>query len=128
MAYIGFAFPFAIAASEFPKSAVDDDVIKASLIQLILTSTGERVMRPNLGGSVMDLLFENVSDANDSLLRMRVLEIISAQEQRVKVEEITVDRVVENEMSGAILTIYYLVVQTGKSDKVVVTLNQSESL
>ena len=39
----------------------DDEAVKESIRNLILTDRGERLMQPNLGGNIRAMLFENLT-------------------------------------------------------------------
>jgi len=39
----------------------DEDAVRESIKNLLLTDRGERLMQPNLGGNIRAMLFENIS-------------------------------------------------------------------
>ena len=41
----------------------DEDAVKESIKNLILTDRGERLMQPDLGGDINAMLFENITPA-----------------------------------------------------------------
>lgn len=86
----GISFPFRKGYTSFPDSTQDDTLVGEELRALILTPTGQRVMRPQYGCNARLYVFDN----NDVLLRAKVrqevLRAISQNEPRVKVTGIDV--------------------------------------
>ena len=70
--YRGVSFPFRRSDTEFPASSSDDELIQESLIQLFQTKKGERVMRPDVGSRVYDLVFDPNNPALGDILRAEV--------------------------------------------------------
>ncbi len=70
--FSGMAFPFGPSVLETfgPKS--DEDVIRTSIQMILLTSLGERVMRPTFGSNVGLMLF----DPNDKIFAIMLKNII----------------------------------------------------
>jgi phage baseplate assembly protein W len=110
----GIKFPFQQGSTSFPEGATDDVLIKDSLFQLLMTSVGERVMRPDLGSNVTSLVFENNDVVLGSLIRAEVQGVIARFEPRVKVLDIQV----EQQDSTVILTLSYVVLATRKPNTV----------
>ena len=59
MSIKGFFFPFGPGNAAFPAEAEEEDVIRASVIQILTTGYGERVMRPDFGCNAFSYVFEN---------------------------------------------------------------------
>lgn len=104
--YFGFNAPFlqrnsGLAAgfvNVLPRQ-VDDRLIKNDLLQLLLTSPGERMMRPTFGSAIRRYLFEPMTDNSLALLRDNIQEVVSQYERRVTLTEVT------TEVSGNTLNI-----------------------
>lgn len=68
----------------------DVSAVLQSIRNLVLTSSGEILMEPNIGGDVYNVLFEN----NSSMLRMQLYDKISRTikifEQRVELTDLQV--------------------------------------
>jgi phage baseplate assembly protein W len=62
MATTGIAFPFSINELGQVASATSDDNIRGKILQVLLTSPGERVMRPEFGSGLHDLVFDPNND------------------------------------------------------------------
>lgn len=54
----GIAFPFRINDLGQVALATSDDNIRGKILQVLLTSPGERVMRPEFGSGLRDLVFD----------------------------------------------------------------------
>lgn len=68
----------------------DEEAIKESLKNLILTDRGERLMQPNIGSDVRASLFENVTPVTLKILEERVRDVINNYEPRVSVIDVDV--------------------------------------
>ncbi len=74
-----------------------DKLIKNDLLQLILTSPGERVMRPNFGTIVKKSVFEQLDDMLFDDIRDDITNKISTYEPRVRaIVNVSRDSVNEN--------------------------------
>lgn len=60
----------------------DEDAVKESIKNLVLTDRGERLFRPNLGGDIRATLFENNTPATLKLIQESVKETINTYEPR----------------------------------------------
>jgi phage baseplate assembly protein W len=109
-----FAFPFRIGELAFPKEATDSDAIKASVIQIVTTMRGERVMRPDFGCNAFSYVFENNTDEFRVNAEREIRQSLSKWEKRIRVDavKITSDDVIE---PGQILIdIVYTILSTGE--------------
>src|SRR5882672_699898 len=88
--FFGIAFPFSKDGASFPKQATDNDLIRQSIIQILLTARGERMMRPLFGSGIFGLIFENNNPALVELLRLEVTNSIGQFEPRVVVQGVDV--------------------------------------
>lgn len=116
--YNGIKFPFQKGGTSFPAAATDDELIKDSLLQLILTVTGERIMRPDFGTNVTALIFENNTDVLGNLLRAEVQGVVARYEPRVQV----IDIVVSQRNAELIMTIAYVVLATRRAGTATVAI------
>jgi phage baseplate assembly protein W len=73
---IGVALPFN-APGVFKSTFTTKDQIKSNLVNLLLTSTGERIMNPNFGTLLKRFLFEGITDSNLESLKDNLLNSIS---------------------------------------------------
>jgi phage baseplate assembly protein W len=107
----GLAFPLQVnARGELALTGGGRD-IEQSLRIILATRPGERVMRPEFGCRVHDMLFEPLNAATKSLMQQYVMEAVTMWEPRVDV--LAVDVYVDQEMSGALLIeIHYFIKET----------------
>ena len=68
----------------------DEDAVKEALVNLILTDPGERLMQPNIGGGVREMLFENLTPAVLTLIKERVTDCVKLYEPRAELIDVTV--------------------------------------
>lgn len=66
----------------------DEDAVKESIKNLILTDRGERLMQPNLGGDINALLFENITPAVLVLIQNQVRTTIELHEPRAELIDV----------------------------------------
>tara|TARA_X000000950_G_scaffold285033_1_gene389642 strand:+ start:2003 stop:2419 length:417 start_codon:yes stop_codon:yes gene_type:complete len=67
----------------------DEDAVKQSIKNLILTDPGERPMQPFLGGGIRGLLFENITPGILKVVETRCKDTISTYEPRAEVINVT---------------------------------------
>ncbi|NMM49675.1 GPW/gp25 family protein [Marinigracilibium pacificum] len=104
--------------SEFEKD------IKESLIILLSTIRGERVMRPNYGTNVRDLIFEPLDVSTGTLVAEELKKAILINEPRVFVEKITP---VQEELNGFLeVSIEYTIISTNTRSNLVIPFYESE--
>lgn len=88
--FIGLQYPLEKTPRGILAQKIGVDQIKADLLQLLLTNPGERVMLPNFGTPLRELIFE----PNDSFLvdkaRQVIADAILAWEPRIVVNNIEV--------------------------------------
>ncbi|MCD5310437.1 GPW/gp25 family protein [Kineosporia babensis] len=84
----GFTWPMRVDASgsiALTRGPVDVD---ASVRLILLTAPGERVMRPEFGCHIHDLMFEPVNPNTLGLIKHSVREALARWEPRIAVEEV----------------------------------------
>lgn len=116
--YTGIAFPFGKSGTSFPASVEDDELIKQSLVQIVTTAKGERVMRPDVGSNAMSYVFENNTAVLSAVIRREISTAISQLEPRAIVRDVQAIR----NKNEVIITILYVVKLTGTQDTVSITV------
>lgn len=81
--YRGLSFPFRKSAAGTPAPALDDTVLSDSLVQIVLTARGERVMRPAFGTRTLAAVFERQNQELSQTLIADIQEAIVQNEPRV---------------------------------------------
>jgi phage baseplate assembly protein W len=70
--------------------AVNDQAIKDSVLNLVMTTRGERLYQPEIGGNISTLLFELMSPDTTYLLQRAIQEVITNWEPRAILEVVDV--------------------------------------
>ena len=118
-------FPFVEGDLSFPKGALDQAAIRASLIQVVCTGRGERVMRPNFGCNAFSYVFESNTGMFRNNVEREIRMAVAAWEPRVEVNEVRIetgDGV--SEPGQMIISIFYTIRASGLSDSVTVAGGQ----
>jgi uncharacterized protein len=68
----------------------DDAAIKQSVVNLLLTSKGERPFQPNLGSDIRNLLFEPLDAATAGQISRNIREVLRSYEPRIRILDIEV--------------------------------------
>lgn len=87
---VGIYFPFTNAPTGFPKKVLPDDVFVQSIMQILLTRIGERVMLPEFGSRLHELLFENTDHVTEVAIKNEVIRAVTLWEPRVTIEDVKV--------------------------------------
>jgi hypothetical protein len=87
----GISFPLRVNQSGSIALAEGGDGIDASIRMALSTAPGERVMRPQFGCRIWDLLFEPVNANTLGLMAEAVRDALSQWEPRIEVEDIEVE-------------------------------------
>jgi Bacteriophage baseplate protein W len=87
----GILFPMRVDQSGSIALGHGADDIDASIRMAIVTAPGERVMRPQFGCRIWDLLFEPINANTLGLMAEAVRDTVSQWEPRVDLEELQVE-------------------------------------
>jgi len=68
----------------------DEDAVKESIINLLLTDRGERLMQPALGGNLRAMLFENITPGVMVMIEDQVRTTLDLYEPRAEVIDVSV--------------------------------------
>mgnify|MGYP003647063605 CR=1 FL=1 len=115
--YIGYSS----IGTEFSSIRLEDnDLIKRDLLNHFAIRKGEKVMNPNFGSSINDLIMEPITESTKNALLEEIQAIIDA-DPRVSLQELSVDEI-GNGLQAQI-TLFY--VNTNQSESMLITfLNQ----
>jgi phage baseplate assembly protein W len=119
----GIAFPFRKGASSFPEKVEDEELIRQSIIQILLTARNERLMRPSFGSGVMAVVFENNGVTLAHKLEAEVLSSLGKYEPRIIVLSVQTASPNDNEI---LITVSYAIVATKRQDSVSLSLATSQ--
>lgn len=87
----GISFPLGVDQSGSISTSTGGDGIDSSLRMVLMTAPGERVMRPNFGCKIWDLLFEPINANTLGLMGEAVREAVGRWEPRVTLEDVRVE-------------------------------------
>ena len=109
---MNIAFPFAVDISGRSAASADDDHIRDMIEQLLFTSPGERVNRPDFGSDLMRLVFS----PNSSELATALQFTLQASLQRYLGDVIDIRALeVDSEAASFHVSVQYVVRRTGAS-------------
>jgi len=117
------AFPFRIGTdgrTAAPRS--DAEHVRDELLQLLLTSPGERLFLPDFGGGVRKLVFEPASDVLRGVVKARITRMLSrwlGMRLTVELIDVTWDE------GGAVLEVTVKYRPAGSADSRVVKFQRS---
>ncbi len=117
---IGVSLPFN-APGVFYSTYTTKDQIKSNLVNLLLTSIGERVMNPNFGCELKRFVFEGISENNISDLKISINNSISLYIPEITVSSIDVISNKDNNLID--VTISYVLNISNNADQVTVQFN-----
>ncbi len=88
---VGWAFPVeSVAAEERFALAEQEESIRQSIRIILTTAKGERVMRPDFGCGIYELVFEPNNAATRGMAEYYVTEALRLWEPRIEMLEVTV--------------------------------------
>ena len=105
----GVAFPFSINRySEVAKSSFEDSV-EESIKIILSTKPGERIMRPDFGCRIHELMFAPNTTDTHNLAIYYVIDALKKWENRILIQDVTVDKISD---SGININISYQIRDT----------------
>jgi len=87
----GLAFPPRLNDRNKLALVDGDDVIRRSLYLIIFTAPGERVMRPDFGCQIHEVIFDPLNEETAIVAERYVREAIDKWEKRIEVTDVTVE-------------------------------------
>jgi phage baseplate assembly protein W len=113
---VGWSAPPSLdSKGEFALAAYEEDIRQAILI-ILGTNPGERVMRPDFGAGLRDLVFEPMNNATIALAQDRVERALTEWEPRIDLEEVDVTIAGNQpELGQLLINIRYVVRATNTS-------------
>ena len=107
----GFAFPMEIDAQGGAALTWDDENIRQSMMLILVTAPGERMMRPTFGCAIHDIIFEPNTELTAARVSHEVKKAIIEFEPRVGDVEVTA-KPDDTEISRMNVTISYTIRKT----------------
>jgi hypothetical protein len=89
----GIAFPISVDGHGQIALNLYDDHVRQSILLILRTAKGERMMRPDFGSGLQTLMFESTSGATPVLVQHEVQQALQRYEPRIDVlgVQVTVD-------------------------------------
>jgi phage baseplate assembly protein W len=118
---VGVVFPL-MNGGVFQQSLTIKEQVKSNIINVLLTQRGERVLQPDFGAGLKNILFENNPDPDE------IQDLIFSQLQTY-VPEIIMDRVeVQTDMDRHIIfvTLVYSFLLDNTQDSIQININQQQ--
>ena len=84
----------------------DDEAVKQSIKNLVLTYPGERLMQPFIGGGIRALLFENITPAVLNLIENLVKSTISTYEPRADIINVSASSKYDDNTVNVVVNFY----------------------
>ncbi len=79
----GWSFPIGVASDGRIAEQLEEDKVRQSIEMILRTAPGERMMRPDFGCGIHDLVFETATDQMIGRVQSEVTDAITKWEPRV---------------------------------------------
>ena len=116
---LGFSFPLS-GNAVFNSTFTTRDVIRTNLINWLLTNKGERIMKPEFGANLRELIFQGIDDITSNALESRIRDNIAIEFPDVIIESIAFNNDPDRNVINFILT--YNIKNTQESDELNIEL------
>lgn len=113
----GFSFPLQINIRGGIKEIQQEEKVRQSILIILGTQHGERLMRPKFGCNLQSLVFAPNNAATANLARFYVEEGLKSWEPRIQVEEVDVEN--DNEEAKLVINIRYRIKSTNEPHNLV---------
>jgi phage baseplate assembly protein W len=113
----GWKYPLSFKNGKIASSGGEDS-IRDSIIIILTTAKGERVMRPDFGCDINELVFAQNTTSTATLIQFYIREALLKWESRIEVLDVSVTPD-EDENYKLVIDIEYLVKTTNTKDNLV---------
>lgn len=107
----GLAFPLVRRKDGFFSSKTTRDLVFSSIYSILITPYGSRIMRPDFGSALKELVFEPNDDILEAEAKIYLKEAIEKWEPRVTNVKVVVSR----EGRQLRMALSYTIIETGES-------------
>jgi len=90
--FYGANMPFLGGKEGIMSRQSNERLIRNDLLQLLLTSPGERVMRPTFGSGIRSFMFEQMDDIGLERLKSNIINSVQEFEKRVSLSDVVFNR------------------------------------
>jgi uncharacterized protein len=118
--FLGVGWKFPVVVDEGQKIALSTYVedIREAVIIILSTAKGERLMHPDFGCGIHDMVFQTISTSTLSLMEMAIREALLKYEPRIVVSSVNISTAEANE-GKLTISIDYLVRSTNNQFNIV---------
>jgi phage baseplate assembly protein W len=113
----GFAYPLQISPRGGIKESGQEQKIRESILTILGTQHGERLMRPNFGCNLQSLVFAPNNAATANLARYYVEEGLTIWEPRIILDEVIIEN--DNLNGRLLIHIHYKIKSTYEQQNLV---------
>ena len=117
---IGISLPFDGNFGPFNSTYNTQEQIKSNLINLLLTSKGERVFNSEFGSDLKRVIFEAASEDRDTRLAIQDIIVSSINTFIPEVDITSIDVVANPDNNSITITVNYRLKISGNSDEITV--------
>jgi len=103
----GWAFPAAINRNGSVRLVTGMEEVDASIRMILSTVPGERVMRPDFGCAMWDMLFAPLTASTVGLIEQAVREALERWEPRIDLESVQADPDLHSATGAVHITVSY---------------------
>ena len=82
----------------------NEDAVKTSIRNLLLTNRGDRLFNPSLGSDLRSLMFENASPAHEQLIKDYITKTIENYEPRVSLISVIINTEIDEHVVYATIS------------------------
>jgi len=117
---IGISLPFGSQTNNklFNLTYSTKEQIKSNLINLLLTSKGERVLNPLFGCDLKKTLFENINPINDNNIRDIIISSTNIYTPEITISNISINNLPDENLVN--ITIDYILNISGNPDQITI--------
>ena len=101
---------------------INENAVKESIRNLILTDRGERLMQPNIGCDIRGSLFENITQSTMLILEQNIKSTIRTYEPRCNLRSVEV--LANTETNELKVKIVFSVINTTTTSSLTIDLNR----
>ncbi len=118
---IGISLPFGRLGTNqlFNKTYNTKDQIKSNFINLLLTNKGERILNPEFGSNLRQLLFENITSITEENIKDAIISSANIYLPEIQVVNITLNNEYDNNTIN--ITIDYILRISGTSEQITIS-------
>lgn len=88
----------------------DENSVKQSVRNLVLTNFGERLFQPNIGGNVSRMLFEPFTGFTADDLKKDILNTLKQNEPRISSSDLSVQVIPNADMNQFTVNIFFYII------------------